>query len=71
MLFRRDAYEQIGGHRALAAEVVEDLALARLIKRQRLNLRYLLGLDAVDLRMYFDLLLFERLDQKLVAEAGR
>ena len=29
--------------------------LARLIKRQRLNLRYLLGLDAVDLRMYFDL----------------
>ena len=55
MLFRRDAYEQIGGHRALAAEVVEDLALARLIKRQRLNLRYLLGLDAVDLRMYFDL----------------
>ena len=32
MLFRRDAYEQIGGHRALAAEVVEDLALARLIK---------------------------------------
>ncbi|QNI48817.1 beta-glycosyltransferase/ family 2 [Synechococcus sp. A15-60] len=55
MLFRRCAYEQIGGHQGLAAEVVEDLALARLIKRQGLRLRYLLGLDAVDLRMYFDL----------------
>ena len=55
MLFRRSAYEQIGGHQGLAAEVVEDLALARLIKRQGLRLRYLLGLDAVDLRMYVDL----------------
>jgi len=55
MLFRRRAYEQIGGHQGLAAEVVEDLALARLIKRQGLRLRYLLGLDAVDLRMYVDL----------------
>ena len=32
MLFRRCSYEAIGGHRALAAEVVEDLALARAIK---------------------------------------
>ena len=52
MLFRRSAYEAIGGHRALAAEVVEDLALARRIKGAGLRLRYLLGLDAVDLRMY-------------------
>ena len=59
MQFRRSAYEQIGGHQALAAEVVEDLALARLIKRQGLRLRYLLGLDAVDLRMYVNLALWE------------
>jgi len=52
MLFRRAAYAQIGGHRALAAEVVEDLALARRIKSQGLRLRYLLGLDALELRMY-------------------
>ena len=52
MLFRRSAYEAIGGHRALAAEVVEDLALARRIKGAGLRLRYLLGLDAVELRMY-------------------
>ncbi|MFO7628683.1 MAG: glycosyltransferase family 2 protein [Prochlorococcaceae cyanobacterium] len=52
MLFRRSAYGAIGGHRALAAEVVEDLALARRIKAAGLRLRYLLGLDAVELRMY-------------------
>ncbi len=55
MLFRRSAYEAIGGHRALASEVVEDLALARGIKAGGFRLRYLLGLDAVDLRMYADL----------------
>jgi hypothetical protein len=55
MLFRRAAYEQIGGHRALAGEVVEDLALARRIKSQGLRLRYLLGLDVLELSMYSDL----------------
>ena len=38
-----------------AAEVVEDLALARMIKTRGYRLRYLLGLDACDLRMYTDL----------------
>ncbi|WP_010307782.1 glycosyltransferase family 2 protein [Synechococcus sp. CB0101] len=52
MLFRRPVYEQIGGHRALAAEVVEDLALARRIKTQGYRLRYLLGLDVAELNMY-------------------
>ena len=55
MLFRRSVYERIGGHRVLAAEVVEDLALARSIKAGGYRLRYLMGLDAVDLRMYADL----------------
>ncbi len=55
MLFKASTYLQIGGHRALAAEVVEDLALARAIKAGGHRLRYLLGLDAVDLRMYADL----------------
>ena len=54
MLFRRRSYEAIGGHAALAAEVVEDLALARRIKTAGYRLRYLLGIDAVDLRMYAD-----------------
>ena len=55
MLFRRTAYAQIGGHRALAGEVVEDLALARRIKGEGLRLRYLLGLDVLELSMYSDL----------------
>jgi len=55
MLFRRSVYQRIGGHRVLAAEVVEDLALARTIKAGGHRLRYLLGLDAVDLHMYADL----------------
>ena len=54
MLFRRSAYAAIGGHRALAGEVVEDLALARRIKQGGYRLRYLLGLDALELRMYSD-----------------
>ena len=54
MLFRRSAYLAIGGHRALAAEVVEDLALARRIKQGGHRLRYLLALDGLELRMYSD-----------------
>ena len=54
MLFRRSAYVAIGGHSALAAEVVEDLALARQIKANGYRLRYVLGLDAADLQMYAD-----------------
>ena len=55
MLFKTSTYTRIGGHRARAGEVVEDLALARAIKAGGHRLRYLLGLDAVDLRMYADL----------------
>ena len=55
MLFRTDSYAAIGGHRAMAGEVVEDLALAQRIKRSGYRLRYCLGLDAVDLQMYSDL----------------
>ena len=55
MLFSRQAYDAIGGHRMLAGEVVEDLALARRIKTEGFQLSYRLGLDAVRLRMYRDL----------------
>ena len=54
MLFRRSVYAAIGGHRDLAAEVVEDLALARRIKQGGHRLRYLLALDGLELRMYSD-----------------
>jgi glycosyltransferase involved in cell wall biosynthesis len=52
MLFRRTAYDTIGGHAAVRDEVVEDVALARRIRDKGLILRYVLGVDLLDVRMY-------------------
>ncbi len=52
MLFRGSAYEQIGGHQAVASQVAEDVALARLIKHNGLKLGYRLGAKIATLRMY-------------------
>ncbi|MBD2090994.1 glycosyltransferase [Microcoleus sp. FACHB-1515] len=52
MLFRRSAYEQIGGHRAVADQVVEDVELSRRIKRSGHKLRYFLGGQLASVRMY-------------------
>lgn len=52
MLFRRSAYDQIGGHRAVATETVEDVELAKRIKRDGLKLRYLLSTELIQVRMY-------------------
>ncbi|MFO0574164.1 MAG: glycosyltransferase [Polyangia bacterium] len=52
MLFRRSAYDAIGGHESVATEVVEDLRLAQRIKRAKLGLSYVQGVDCVRLRMY-------------------
>lgn len=52
MLFRHMAYDQIGGHETVAADPVEDFALAGQIKSQGLTLRYVLGLEIVSVRMY-------------------
>ena len=52
MLFRRSAYDRIGGHRAVATEPVEDVELAKRIKGSGLTLRYLLSTALVKVRMY-------------------
>ncbi|PSB05864.1 glycosyl transferase family 2, partial [filamentous cyanobacterium CCP2] len=52
MLFRRSAYEQIGGHRTVGDQVVEDVALARLVKQSGLTLRLLSGIKLISVRMY-------------------
>ncbi len=52
MLFRRDAYEQIGGHQAVQREVIEDLRMAQLIKQHKLGLCVAHGTSVVKLRMY-------------------
>lgn len=52
MLFKRSAYDQIGGHRAVATKTVEDVELAKCIKSNGLKLRYLLSTDLIQVRMY-------------------
>lgn len=52
LLFKRSAYEKIGGHGSVAAEVVEDLRLAQLVKSARLGFGYVHGVDGLEVRMY-------------------
>ncbi|EDX85173.1 glycosyl transferase, group 2 family protein [Synechococcus sp. PCC 7335] len=52
MLFRTAAYKEIGGHAAVASIAVEDFELAKVIKASGFKLRYVLGTDAVSVRMY-------------------
>ena len=52
MLFRRSAYDRIGGHRAVATETVEDVELAKRVKQSGLKLRYLLSTSLIKVRMY-------------------
>ncbi len=50
--FRRAAYERVGGHVAVHADVVEDVALARLAKRAGLRLVMADGHGLIGARMY-------------------
>lgn len=52
ILVRRDVYESVGGHRVIANELLEDVALARLVKRAGSRLYFASGLGMVSTRMY-------------------
>ncbi|MCS6912366.1 MAG: glycosyltransferase [Myxococcales bacterium] len=52
LLFSREGYQRIGGHAAVAGEVVEDLRLAQAVKAAGLRLCYLHAIGAARLRMY-------------------
>ncbi|MEP6488900.1 glycosyltransferase [Microcoleus vaginatus GB2-A3] len=52
MLFRRSGYEKIGGHEAVAGEIVEDVELAKRIKRAGLKLGLYSGSNLASVRMY-------------------
>ena len=52
MLFRRTAYDKIGGHAAVANQVVEDVELARRIKQAGLTMTYTVLKELGTLRMY-------------------
>ena len=52
LLFRREAYETIGGHEALKNDLVEDVRLAKNIKRFGYKVVVNKGLDILSCRMY-------------------
>ena len=55
MLFKRESYELIGGHEGTFDEVVEDIALAKKIKKRDLKLNFLIAIKDISLNMYKDL----------------
>ncbi len=55
MLFKRTSYERLGGHYAVREKIVEDYALARLLKAAGMKLRMVTASDAVGVRMYSSL----------------
>ena len=52
ILLRRDVYERVGGHTAVAGELLEDVALARAVKRAGYRIFFRYGSDRVRTRMY-------------------
>lgn len=52
LLIRRDAYDAIGGHEAVRGRVLEDVALARLVKSSGRNIYFAPGQGIVRTRMY-------------------
>lgn len=52
MMFRREAYEAVGGHQAVRRSVVDDIDLAKRIKAQGLRWRLVDGAARVSCRMY-------------------
>lgn len=52
LLFRREAYEKIGGHQAVANSIVEDRDLARKVKTAGLRLVVADGQSVAETRMY-------------------
>lgn len=52
LLVEREAYRRLGGHAAVAGDVLEDVQLAFLAKRRKLGLWFRYADDAVTTRMY-------------------
>ncbi len=52
LLIAREAYDGVGGHAGVRSDLLEDVALARAVKRSGRRLRFRFGGDAVRARMY-------------------
>ena len=52
ILLKREAYDAVGGHAAVASSILEDVALARAVKASGRKIRFRYAADAVRTRMY-------------------
>ncbi len=52
LLISRDAHDAVGGHAAVAGDLLEDVAMARLVKSSGSKIFFRYGGDAVRTRMY-------------------
>ena len=52
IFIKRTTYDAVGGHAAQAGEILEDVALARAVKRSGRKIVFRYGADAVRTRMY-------------------
>ncbi len=52
LLIRREVYDAVGGHAAVASDILEDVALARVVKSTGHKIRFRYAADAVRTRMY-------------------
>ena len=52
ILVLRETYDAVGGHAAVAGDILEDVALARVVKRSGRKIRFRYAPDAVRTRMY-------------------
>lgn len=52
LLIGRTAYDDVGGHAAIASSLLEDVALAKAVKASGLTIFFRFGGDAVHTRMY-------------------
>lgn len=72
MLFKRDAYEALGGHERVKGELLEDLAFARLItqRKRKRRLGVLLSGGLFHCRMYADWAEFRRGWKRIYTESS-
>jgi cellulose synthase/poly-beta-1,6-N-acetylglucosamine synthase-like glycosyltransferase len=70
MLFKRDAYDAVGGHVAVRDALLEDLALARLVEAKRLIAGVFVAAGLFHCRMYADWPEFRRGWKRIYIEAA-
>ncbi len=71
IMITSEAYREIGGHRAVKDELLEDLALARLAADRKIRAGVFLADGVMHCRMYPDLAAFRRGWKRIFTESAR